>query len=367
MERFLKAQVFDVEPLTANSGKHWNHWLKAFNNFLNALVDKENLDKLGLLINHISTPVYEYISEYSSYQEVLKGLKEIYEKPACEVFSRYKLLSCIQKEGESLDQLINTLKQLSKECNFKSVDAIKNRDDYIRDAFIAGISSNFIRQWLLENKNLNLELAYDQARSLELAQIQAESYCHTHIPLNDSTNKVESSKAEAVSSVRNMQEAGVPLTDKWGKDNLSSTDLKNCFYCGGKMHHARSQCPAREAICHFCNIKGHFSKVCRRKNKTTLAAVSPLDNTAIDLKLNNVYLKALVDTGSSENFIDSKMVHNNIWRCSHSDMQVVMANTSKVTKAEGVHFANIRIKERVYENVKFILLPNLYTDVILGY
>ena len=139
------------------------------------------------------------------------------------------------------------------------------------------------------------------------------------------------------------------------------------------MHQSRSQCPAKEAVCHNCRVKGHFAKVCRKKSETrsaaatTLAAVSPLNATTIDVKLNNITLKALVDTGSSENFIDSDIVHRNRWNYGQSDVHIVMANTTKVTKADGVHHANVYIKNRLYENVKLTLLPNLCTDIILGH
>ena len=40
----------------------------------------------------------------------------------------------------------------------------------IRDAFINGLHTNIIRQYLLENKVLGLSSAFDQARSLDAAQ-----------------------------------------------------------------------------------------------------------------------------------------------------------------------------------------------------
>ncbi len=41
---------------------------------------------------------------------------------------------------------------------------------------ITGLRSSYIRQRLLENKTLTLSGAYDQARTLESAQLQAETY-----------------------------------------------------------------------------------------------------------------------------------------------------------------------------------------------
>ena len=118
MERYLKPQIFDIEPSAANSSKLWLHWLKSFNNFISALSDVNESAKLSLLINHVSTSVYDYIGECANYEDALKILKELYEKPTSEVFARHKLLTRTQTEGETLDQFMNTLKQLSKECDF---------------------------------------------------------------------------------------------------------------------------------------------------------------------------------------------------------------------------------------------------------
>jgi hypothetical protein len=54
---------------------------------------------------------------------------------------------------------------LSKDCNFSQVTANQYRDEAVRDAFITGLLSTNIRQRLLENKTLNLQTAFDQARA----------------------------------------------------------------------------------------------------------------------------------------------------------------------------------------------------------
>ena len=46
----------------------------------------------------------------------------------------------------------------------------------MRDAFITGLLSTNIRQRLLENKTLNLQTAFDQARALDTAQRSSETY-----------------------------------------------------------------------------------------------------------------------------------------------------------------------------------------------
>ena len=47
------------------------------------------------------------------------------------------------------------------DCNYAAVNAVENHEATVRNAFIAGFSSNYIRQRLLENNILGLQVAYD--------------------------------------------------------------------------------------------------------------------------------------------------------------------------------------------------------------
>ena len=104
----------------------------------------------------MSPDVYEYIADHITYASALDRLKELYRKPTNEIFARHTLSTRKQKEEETIDMYIESLLLLAKECDFQAVDAIENRDDYVRDAFITGLRSSSIRQRLLENRTLNL-------------------------------------------------------------------------------------------------------------------------------------------------------------------------------------------------------------------
>ena len=51
---------------------------------------------------------------------------------------------------ETLDQYVQVLVLLSRDCNFRAVSAEEHRDGAVREAFIQGIRSAPIRQRLLE-------------------------------------------------------------------------------------------------------------------------------------------------------------------------------------------------------------------------
>ena len=75
-----------------------------------------------------------------------------------------------------MDLYLQALRLLSKDCNFTNVTAEQYKNDYIRDAFISGLSCSRIRERLLENTTLSLDAAIDQARALESAEQHAASY-----------------------------------------------------------------------------------------------------------------------------------------------------------------------------------------------
>ena len=143
MEKYLKPERLDT-PL---SSKNFNRWFRSFSSFLGKIIDPNvhtDLDKLDTLINCISSDVYEYIAECNTFDTAVNRLKELYIKPPNKVFARHLLATCSQKEEENIDEYVQRLQLLAKECNFKSVDAVQKRDDCVTDAFITGLRSNII-------------------------------------------------------------------------------------------------------------------------------------------------------------------------------------------------------------------------------
>ena len=126
------------------------------------------------LINCVSASIYELISDCTTYASAIATLDAAYIRPTSVVYNRHQIITLKQDPGQTIDAYLQNLNRISKLCNFEAVTAEQNRQQYVRDAFINGISSATIRQRLLENVGeLTLDQACTHARALEQAQNQS--------------------------------------------------------------------------------------------------------------------------------------------------------------------------------------------------
>lgn len=259
MEKYLRPDRFEIDPSNANATKDFKHWYETFKNFLDNNAPKEKSikdeDKLKLLVNFVSSSVYEYISEAKTYNDAIKSLENIYIKPTNEVFIRHLLATRKQQVSESIDQYIQALRLLSKDCNFKSVTAEQNKNDFIRESFISGLIQPTIRQRLLESNTLELDDAVSISRALEQSQKQSDVYISSQNLINATYSNEP--------------------TDNTPEQSTTAATIRSqtCYFCGNSRH-SRSLCPARDKICTYCQKVGHFSKVCLKsktvKSKSTV-------------------------------------------------------------------------------------------------
>ena len=141
MDKYLRPERFDVNPNSPSASKDWLHWKRTLNSFLSSLTISDVAEKkLDVLINLVSATVYEYIASETTYDDAIKKLESLYVKLKNEVFARHQLATRKQNAGESIDEFLQALQQLAKDCNFKAVTSEIYREEAIRDAFITGFS-----------------------------------------------------------------------------------------------------------------------------------------------------------------------------------------------------------------------------------
>ena len=163
-----------------------------------------------------------------------------------------------------------------------------------------------------------------------------------------------------------------------------SNSKNKCFYCGGVSHHRR-KCPAHAAMCHTCGIKGHFSSVCMKKKQgnsveyvattyssslcalgISAAFLSSLSHAAVPTVINGVALTALIDSCSSESFINEQVANKLKLTLSPSTRNISMALTTLKTDMIGCCTADITLNNCTYPKVKLSMLK-FKTSVVISY
>ena len=285
MDRLLRPKTLEIEATLPNAEKLYRHWKATFENCLDssltAVPDGTPGDEVSLaaaataraandkkkcqaLVNHVSSSVWELINHCNTYAEAIAILDTAFIRPTNLVSNRHQLITTKQDAGQSIDTYVQNLQRIAKTCNFTDVTAEQYRNEYVRDAFINGITSASIRQRLLENMGeLSLQQACTQARALEQAQIQSAAYDSNTIAALSTENEHHEQLAPA------GQKKPYRKNTKNNRNNWKPQIPKeNCMWCGNTPRHDRSDCPAKDDTCMSCKKPGHWAKVCLSSSST---------------------------------------------------------------------------------------------------
>lgn len=155
------------------------------------------------------------------------------------IFEQSKFFTHSQAEGEPYDHFLTTLKQMSASCEFK-----EQKEQMLTLRVVLGIHDKTIRERLLRLPALTLKQASEHCRAAEASKNQLEQL--ENLKIVDATG-IHRKK----SFNKTVQEEKIPT--------------KDCKFCGYK--HLPRKCPAYGQVCSACKMKGHFSKMCRKRKK----------------------------------------------------------------------------------------------------
>jgi len=358
MERHVpRPKDLTTDPNSAEASKTFKDWYQTIQDYLATLQELRRetdpqINKARIVRSCLSPEIFSYIEDAQDYDSIIATLRQLYVKPKNNIYAQHLLVSRKQGPHESVCEYLQALRMLAKDCVFQQVTAVIYCDELIRDSFINGLKSAAIHQRLLESNDITLQRASKFADSLERAHMQAASMgMSTNIlsSIHNKETRVESAerdydKNEDVCCSSETDKALFAVTSKTLQCQQKS---KKCFYCGGPMHN-RSHCPAREQTCHKCGKRGHFMKVCRstsskrtsysssvyKENEdnyfasfTCAGAPDCLQRTVVNALINDQPVKALLDTGASENFINKAVADNLQLNYERQSTNALMAST----------------------------------------
>ena len=393
MDKYLKPTELNIDPKSPSAEDEWEMWIEKFEDFFSSIDPTLHPNKLTLLKAHMSCSCYKLVKSAGTYDEAKSLLKSRFVKPRNEVYARHRLASRKQQPGESLDTYLEELGSLASQCMFKAVTAEQAKEDAIRDAFISGISSNAIRQRLLENLTLDLAAAVSQARALEMAQKQSEMY----------HNQADYGSVTAHAHQREGASATEPKLSEAPEETTAAL-LQKCFFCGGP-NHPRNKCRARNAICSNCGKQGHYAKVCqseplslqppwvppsqpvrgpgqgrgkgsaRTQTTASMPILSAIPNCSLpslksamtSVTVNGHELEALIDTGSSQSYIRTEVAKRINLDIAPSRGAVCMASTQHQVDVAGQCIVKLQVGDEEYADCKLSVMDDLCAPVLLGH
>ena len=176
MDKVLRPEKLDVDINTPDAAAQYKFWERTLHNLINtSFKEKSEEEKLSVLTQYLTYKSFPIVEDASTYTEAITLLQQQFVKKKNEIFARYLLYTRKQKSEEDIDEYMSQLKMLSKDCNYKQVSAQQHLEESLRDSFITGLKSQTIRQRLLE-ETVSLQQAWEKARSVETAQLNADSY-----------------------------------------------------------------------------------------------------------------------------------------------------------------------------------------------
>ena len=148
-----------------------------------------------------------------------------------------------------------------------------------------------------------------------------------------------------------------------------------CRFCGSEPHE-RKVCPARHHQCDFCRHRGHYRSVCEKLGRLSKgnpliscsAFIPSLAASTVPVLINGTVFNALVDTGSTYSFIDSKVASHLKLPSTSQIMTVSLASSNKsvVSKAYAT-LAEFKIGDFTHNDFKISIIDGLCYDVLLGH
>ncbi|CAB4058232.1 unnamed protein product [Lepeophtheirus salmonis] len=152
-------------------------------------------------------------------------------------------------------------------------------------------------RWLIHSRLLTS--AYEQALALDMAQRHSDTYAQTPTP----------SKTQGI--IYKPEEPVIAVTSEI------------CYFCGNARHN-RQNCPTRNAVCKKC------TPIC-------------LKSAIIEILTNNYPISALIDIGSTDNFLQEGIARSRGWPITEMNSKETMASTTLSSKIRGACLVTITL------------------------
>ena len=297
------------EPFQFQNPDGWPKWKRRFEQFrvASGLATSSGPQQVPTLLYCLGPEAEDVLLSTEEgrkvYETVLKQFDDFFKVRVNQTLERAKFNNRSQKEGETADEYITALYSLAESCNYKEL-----KEEMICDRLVVGIRDRTLSEKLQLDAGLTLESAKKKIRQQEAVRDQRR----------DLQLKVN---LQALGGRKPPRRGGVH-----GQQPQSGKGKPQCTRCGKGPHSAGDLCPAKSAVCHKCNKKGHYSRFCFTKttrNPPRTAGELSLDAAflgtlgtgkqavwTVDVTVKDKHVRFKVDTGAEVTAVSEETYHS---------------------------------------------------------
>ena len=250
----------------------WDNYVEQLDQFLIANgLDKDGGKKRAVLLSSVGAKAYNILRSLThpdkpadkDYNALVTLLKNYFCPVPSAIVQRFHFNSRIRKSGESVNEFVAALRQLSEHCVYGEV-----LEDMLRDRLVVGIADDTIQRRLLTEKDLTFKRALELAQGMELAAKNVQDIAQGQIGVSQNIRSVQESSAEANWVERKASQVPVGRPRPGPKLAAKNGPKQNCVHCGWK--HNPATCRFRNERCFLCSEIGHIARVCPKRDNHNL-------------------------------------------------------------------------------------------------
>ena len=296
------------DPFDFRNPDEWPRWKRRFKQFHEASgLSGESAGKqvstflycLGEEAESILASTNATAEDRSSFNRTISKFDEYFKVRKNVIYERARFNRRNQLSGETADQYIVALYKLSEHCEYGEMT-----EELIRDRLVVGIRDSALSERLQMDATLTLDAAKKAVRQKEAVHEQQQT-----LNAGGRTN----TEVDSINSHQRRQRPPGQRRDNKPSGNRSQNTTNSgekCSRCG-RDRHPRDRCPAKDAQCHNCKRRGHYSAQCRQRTVSAIQdSASPefvfLDTMSSDrrnvwiahITINGTRLPFKLDTGA---------------------------------------------------------------------
>ena len=294
--------AMDLKPpeslkLSGNIDENWRAFKQQFTLYVTAmgLEAKPEPRKVALLltlagpqaIEVYNTFVFETAEDKEKMDVVLAKFDAHCTPKKNETYERYMFRSRLQLKNEPFDNFLTALRLKAQSCNFGTL-----KDSMVRDQIVFGVEDKKLRERLLRESELTLDMAIKICQASELSQKHMKTFCE----MSSATLPVVEGAAIGAVSYQSGRHRTQTRPARRTEDAMFL-----CKRCGSQ--HKPKQCPAFGKVCSNCHGKNHFAKQCftRKKDDKKSKHVNVVEET----DLSDTFFIGLINSENEEGKVNS--------------------------------------------------------------